>query len=153
MRAKINIKEHILIYLHQLIDEKIDFIQDSIASAKESRNNETKSSAGDKYETSRAMLQIELEKNQQQLAQNLKLKREISEIDTNKENKKVEFGSLIYTNQENYFISIGMGKIEINNQMIYSISMASPVGQVLKDKIIGDKVQFQAKSFIIEDII
>lgn len=153
MTTKTNIKENFLIHLHQLLDEKISLIQQAIDSAKESRDSDTKSSVGDKYETNRAMMQIELEKNQQQLALNLKLKREISDIDIDKNFEKVQFGSFVLTNQGNYFISIGLGKIETKNDSFYAISMASPIGQILKDKIIGDIIQFQAKDIIIEGII
>ena len=153
LTTKTNIKENLLIHLHQLLDEKISFIQKAIESAKESRDSDTKSSAGDKFETNRAMMQIELEKNQQLLAQNLKLKKEISDININKKFDKVEFGSFVLTNQGNYFISIGIGKIETEEHLFYSISMASPIGQILKDKVIGDIIKFQAKNFIIEGII
>jgi uncharacterized protein YgiM (DUF1202 family) len=136
-----------------VIDEKISVCKNSIESAKESRDNDTKSSVGDKYETNRAMMQIELEKNNQQLAQYLKQKKELSDIDINRTFDKVEFGSLLLTNQGNYFISVGLGKFEIEDGLFYAISMASPIGQILKNRIIGDIIQFQAKNFIIEGII
>jgi hypothetical protein len=59
----------------------------------------------------------------------------------------------LLTNQGNYFISVGLGKFEIEDGLFYAISMASPIGQILKNRIIGDIIQFQAKNFIIEGII
>ncbi len=142
-----------MVHLHLVIDEKIIICNKAIDLAKEARDNDSKSSVGDKYETNRAMMQIELEKNNQQLAQYLKQKKELSNIDINKTFDKVEFGSLVLTNQGNYFISIGLGKVEIEDEIFYSISMASPIGQILRNRIIGDIIQFQAKSFIIEGIV
>ncbi len=142
-----------MVHLHSVIDEKIFICNKAIDLAKEARDNDSKSSVGDKYETNRAMMQIELEKNNQQLAQYLKQKKELSDINVNKIFDKVEFGSLVLTNQGNYFISIGHGKVEIENELFYAISMASPIGQILINRIIGDIIQFQAKSFIIEGII
>ena len=58
-----------LIYnqLQEMLDRKIESAKKAIESAKEARDSDTKSSVGDKYETGRAMMQIELEKNEVQL--------------------------------------------------------------------------------------
>ncbi|RXQ97332.1 3-oxoacyl-ACP synthase [Ancylomarina salipaludis] len=135
------------------LDRKIEVIQSAIASAKESRNSDTKSSAGDKYETGREMMQIEIEKNEVLLNQTLKHRKELARIDSSEEFNKVSFGSLVVTDQGTYFISIGIGKIQIGNQVCYAISLASPIGGLLKDKLIGDEVQFQGRIFKIKEIV
>ncbi len=144
----------LLIYnkLLNLLDEKIESAKMTIQSAKESRDNDTKSSAGDKYETGRAMMQMEIEKSEVQLSKTLKLKRELSQINIQKENKKVAFGSLVLSNQGNYFISIGMGKVEINNKVFFAISLASPIGKLLQNKTTGEKIKFNDKEITITDI-
>ncbi len=144
-----------LIYkqLSEIVESKIETAIKSIKSAKEARDNETKSSVGDKYETGRAMMQSELEKNEVQLSKALNQKRELSQIDFQKEYTKVEFGSLVITNQGNYLISIGIGKIEIKNENCYSVSLASPVGIFLHNKKIGDKAQFQNREYTIKNIV
>lgn len=136
----------------QLLDKKIDSAKTAIEMAKESRDSDTKSSAGDKYETGRAMMQMELEKNEAQRSKNFTLKNELSKIDIEKENTKVEFGSLVITDLGKYFISIGIGKIEIDNDSYYAISLASPVGKQLKDKKTGDSFHFQGKEMVIKGI-
>ncbi|MEN8122694.1 MAG: 3-oxoacyl-ACP synthase [Bacteroidota bacterium] len=146
------IKQLILNQLHEIIDQKIETSKKAIKSAKEARDNDTKSSAGDKYETGRAMMQIELEKSEKQLNNSLNLKQDLSLIDIQKEYKRIEFGSLVITNQGNYFISIGIGKIEVNNENYYAISLASPIGKLLYNKKINDKFQFQEREFIIRNI-
>lgn len=91
-----------MVHLQSAIGEKILICRKAIDLAIEARDNDSKSSVGDKYETNRAMMQIELEKNNRQLAQYLKQKKELSDIDINKTFDKVEFGSLVLTNQGNY---------------------------------------------------
>ena len=147
------LKKQIYSQLLELTDKKIDTAKKAIDSAKESRDNDTKSSAGDKYETGRAMMQIEMDKNEAQLSKAVKLKRELSQINIQKDYNKAEFGSLVVTNHGKYFISIGMGKIEVNKENYYCISLASPIGKLLHNKKIGDKVQFQEREFIISDIV
>jgi len=144
-----------LIYnqLQEMLDRKIESAKKAIESAKEARDSDTKSSVGDKYETGRAMMQIELEKNEVQLNKVINLKRQLSQIIIEKKYMKVEFGSLVFTNQGNFFISIGIGKIEIDDEIYYAISLASPVGKVLFDKEVSDMFQFRGTDFLIRDIV
>ncbi|TNF41120.1 MAG: hypothetical protein EP310_07770 [Bacteroidetes bacterium] len=76
-------------------------------------------------------------------------KNELLKIDINKANHKVELGSLVFTNGGNYFISIGLGKIEIENEPVYCISLISPIGKILQNKKPGEKINFQGKEIII----
>jgi len=150
------IKELKGIVYHKILkelDRKIAVIGEAIASAKDSRNNDTKSSAGDKYETGREMMQIEIEKNEVLLNQTAKQRKELTRIDVSEEFNKVAFGSLVVTDKGIYFISIGIGKIQIEDQICYAISLASPIGGLLKDKAIGDEVQFQGRTFTIKEIV
>ncbi len=150
------IKELKSIVYHKILEEldrKIDVINKAIVSAKESRNNDTKSSAGDKYETGREMMQIEIEKNEVLLNQTGKQRKELARIDISEEFNKVAFGSLVTTDKGTYFISIGIGKIQIDDQICYAISLASPIGGLLKDKVVGDEVQFQGRTFTINEIV
>lgn len=153
MSKTIQLKKQIYDELLNRLDQKIETAKLSIESTKKSRDNDTKSSAGDKFETGREMMQMEIDKNEAQLGKALKLKRELSQINIQKESKKVEFGSLVFTSEGIYFISIGIGKIEINKENIFAISLASPIGKLLHNKIIAKKVQFQGREFTINDIV
>jgi len=145
MQQPETIKALILKKLNKMIREKTDLLVQTIKAAKESRDNETKSSVGDKYETGRAMVQMELEKSQAQLAQTENLKTSLSRIDPNSKFTSVEFGSLVVTSQGTYFFSIAHGKIVLDKEVIFCLSPVSPVGKLLAGKKAGDKVQFQGK--------
>ena len=97
-------------------EETIAAISKALKSIEEARNNETKSSAGDKYETGRAMMQIEEDNNSRQLIQAVQLKTQLQKIVLNKKPVKVELGSIVTTNRSAYFISIGLGEIEFETQ-------------------------------------
>lgn len=135
------------------LDRKIEVIKKAIAAAKDSRNNDTKSSAGDKYETGREMMQIEIEKNEVLLNQTAKQRKELSRIDISEPFNKVAFGSLVETDKGIYFISIGIGKVQVADQSCYAISLASPIGGLLKDKTVGDEVQFQGITLKIKEVV
>lgn len=136
-----------------MLEEKINSSKQAISSTKESRDNETKSSVGDKYETGRAMMQMELEKNRALLNKALKMKNELERIDLHKKYDKVEFGSLVTTIEGYYFVSIGLGKLQLQNETIFCISLASPIGKLLHNKKTGDHFNFQGKEMRISEII
>jgi len=152
MQKNQNLKAQIIDWLTIEMEKKIQLLNDAINAAKESRDNETKSSVGDKYETGRAMVQMELEKSQAQLVQTENLKASLSRIDPNKLFTTVEFGSLVKTNQGIYFFLIAFGKIVIENENVFCLSPVSPIGKVLAGKTVGDKVMFQGKDIEIQSI-
>lgn len=143
--------------LHQqcltLIDEKIASIQKSILSIEESRNNETKSSAGDKYETGRAMLHMEEEKSRNQLAKTNEMRLLLQTIELEQESEEVALGSLVRCSNGNYFISAAMGKVELEGEKYYCISMASPIGKLLKGKKNQESFSFANKSIEILEVL
>jgi len=145
-------KQKILTHLLESIDKNITESINTINSLKESRDNESKSTAGDKHETGRAMVQIEMDNNEMQLNKILIQKNELNKINLQKKYEKVESGGLVKTNTENYFISIGMGKLIIDDEIIYAISLASPIGMLLKDKKPGNKINFNNREIVIEEI-
>lgn len=142
--------------LHQeclrLILERIEGIRSELASIEESRDNETKSSAGDKYETGRAMMQMEEEKSRMQLGKTNQLRLELTEIDPEERHEKISKGSLVITDGGKYFISIGLGKVKLAEDIFYCISTASPIGIQLRGKSIGDEVTYGGRSIKIIEI-
>lgn len=140
------LKEDLQKKLLAILNTKQEEALQTLASARESRDSDTKSSAGDKHETARAMVQIEIEKNEVQLNKIQQQKEELLKIPIQKKFNKVELGSLVYTNQENYFFSIGHGKIETDEGIFYAISLAAPIGLALNGKTTGDQIEFQGRS-------
>ncbi len=141
-------KEEICKSVLIMLDKKIKTVQESISYIQEARNNETKSSAGDKYETSRVMMQAELDKQNLLLQQFLQQKNVFLKIQRTKPSEKIDFGSWVETNQGNYLIAVGIGKVK----EVFVISLASPLGKALKGLRIGDKTSLQNKEYRITTI-
>jgi hypothetical protein len=148
-----NIKKILVNQIGSVLDKRIETANRDIELAKESRDNETKSTAGDKYETGRAMVQFELEKSNVQLNKAIQLKSELSQINVHEKLNNAIFGSIVITNQGNYFISIGLGKIEVEKQFFFAISLASPLGKELNNKKGGDDISFMGSKIIIAEIL
>ena len=116
------------------VEKREKTIETTITSAQKALATETKSSAGDKHETGRAMLQLEMEKAGKQLLGVSKMNQILSQIDTAKKSNIANLGSVICTSNGNYFLSISAGKIEIEEGIYYAVSIASPIGQLLLGK-------------------
>lgn len=124
------------------VDEKLATITTIIDSNKKALFSETKSSAGDKHETGRAMLQLEMEKAGQQLASITQMKEVLIRIEIEKISKTICLGSLIITDKANYFLSISCGKITIDTIDYFAVSTKSPIGNQLLGKQIGAIIPF-----------
>jgi len=125
----------------KFVQDRADTIQNIINSNQQALNSETKSSAGDKHETGRAMLQLEMEKASQQLSSINEMKSVLSKISL--ENSDIiKLGSLVKTNHINYFLAVSAGEIKIENQVYYAISPSSPIGRLLLGKRVGNSFIF-----------
>ena len=146
------LKEALLKALHEQIELRLQNAQKAMEAAEDSRNNETKSSVGDKYETGRAMMQEEYDRNKVSYLKAKQSQTKLREIKINPTTNVVEQGSLIHTNYGIFFLSIGVGKVIIEDLTIYCLSMEAPLGKNLLNKNVGDEVNFLNKTFIIKDI-
>ena len=133
-------KEQIFNSCLHLINEKINTVETALKELKETGAGETKSTAGDKHETSLAMIQIEQENKRKQLGQFQLQKAELLKIDPLIICTRGARGSLIYTDNGIFFISISLGKIVVLSQQIICLSAASPLGQKLFGSVIGDEL-------------
>lgn len=147
-----SLKAALLWQLHGLLDERIAGLEQSLTATRESRDSDTKSSAGDKYETGREMAQQEMDKQTAQLAKTHCMKRELTAIKPETEKQVAEFGSLVVCDSGNYFISIPLGQIDMCGCQFFCLSLASPLGQALAGRRPGDKLLFNGKTFRIERI-
>lgn len=123
-----------------IINKQIAKVKLALNNAQEGANNETKSSAGDKHETGRAMAQLETEKLSTQLNKNEQLLTQLFKIDTSAQLQKIGVGSLVKTNNGLFYIAIGLGKINIEEESVFVISTQSPIGKLLLNK--KEKVSF-----------
>ncbi|WP_027377137.1 GreA/GreB family elongation factor [Kaistella palustris] len=130
-------KSEILKIVHLKLSEKIDNLEFLIAETR-AANNETKSSMGDKYETSREMVQQEINTLQLQLNENLKAKNFLKFINTNP-HQIVGLGSLVETDKGLFYIAVSFGIIDMAQRKIFLISPESPVAQAMAGKSQGDE--------------
>ena len=147
------IKEELYKACEIFINTRLKVVQNTIANIQESLESESKSSAGDKHETGRAMLQLEREKAGKQLAEIQKTKEALVKIDINKSSKTICLGSVVYTTQANYYLAIRAGTLNIEGRSFFAISPSTPIGQLLMSKTVGDKIIFRDLSFKVVEVL
>ena len=135
-----------------MVSERLETTRNNIKETIESRDEETKSTMGDKYETGRAMVEMEMDKLQEQLDLLMRHKKALSNIKSDAVFDRVDFGSLVETNMGKYFVSIAWGALKLEDDKIFCISLISPLGQVLRDKRVGDVISFQGREISILSI-
>ena len=137
-----NVKNELYDKCLAYIGARIAAIEEAMREAQASANNETKSSAGDKYETTRSMMQLDKMMNTKQLHEAQQVKQSLLAIDISKNYMTAQAGSLVITAQNAYFLAIGAGKVVVNDLTYWAISQDAPIGKLLVGKQVGDEVLF-----------
>lgn len=114
--------------------------------------NEGKSTAGDKHETGRAMIQLEMEQQGLQLKKFEQQLMPLQNLPLNN-SEKVILGSLVDTNVGEFFIAVSIGNVEVNERKIMVISPQSPIGEMLMNRKAGDKFNFREKEIEVLNVI
>jgi hypothetical protein len=127
------------------VTQRIEAAQAAMLTAQESANSETKSSAGDKYETGRAMAQEERNRNAVQLQQALQLQGELARINP-EPSDAVRPGALVQTSMGYFYISISAGKLTVEGHDYFAVSAAAPVAAALAGKRSGEEAIFNGKA-------
>jgi transcription elongation GreA/GreB family factor len=142
--------------LHQLciayVQNRMRASEEAIAEAQQAANDDTKSSAGDKYETGREMMQQETNRNLAQLNEANKLMVALNQLGIKGTSQIAEPGSLVITNNGNFYLSISAGTLELYGKSYFAVSPASPIGIKLKGTQAGDEFILNGKSYKIQSI-
>lgn len=141
----LEIKEILRLACVDFVNSKEQTIKETMASNQEALDSESKSSAGDKHETGRAMLQLEMEKAGQQLQEVHQMKLIVEKIDAKKTSEKASLGTVIQTEAANYFLGISIGKVVVETDTYFVVSPSSPIGKLLLGKEKNDSFLFQGR--------
>jgi regulator of replication initiation timing len=145
-------KEKIYLRFQEVLQNKVDLLQQNLDSLFQSAQNETKRTAGDKHETALAMLQIEQENLRRQLHEAKIQQTILQKIDPAQVSNKIAPGSLVKTSQGHFFMSLALGKIMEDDVEVMSLSPQSPLGSRLSGLIPGSELILNGRKYLIENI-
>lgn len=147
LHYKMSLKEQLYALCKSYVNQRLKTVEEILSSNQKALQSETKSSAGDKHETGRAMLQLEMEKAGQQIAGISQMSLTLAKLDLFNTSKTAHLGSVLFTDSTNYFLAVSAGKLTVCGNDFFAISISSPIGKLLLGKQEKDTVIFNGKSF------
>jgi len=135
-----------------IIEERIATTALAMVNSQEAANAEEKSSAGDRYEISRAMSHQEKEMYAKQLQANRLELEALLNIDCSRSFESATTGSIVGCKNFSFFIIIGLGKIIFEEKIVFLLSPHAPMAQSLFNKKKGDLIYFNKKEELITDV-
>ena len=88
------------------------------------------------------MLQIEQENNSRQLKELLQQKAILEKLDASIQNEMAVRGSLVHSNNGIFYISLGLGKLKVDEETVFAVSPEAPLGKLMLMKKAGDEFSF-----------
>jgi hypothetical protein len=135
------------------VQKRMDEAEHAYRDAEQAQNDDTKSSAGDKYETGRAMMQQEKDRNTIQLNEANKLMVALTGIGTKGKSLTAEPGSLVITDNGKFYVAISAGALVIDGETYFAVSVVSPIGLKFKGLKAGDGFNLNGKLYRIQEVI
>ncbi len=141
-------KEALFEHCRAYADKRVQSLKSQIRELQEDLNSESKSTAGDQYETGRAMMQLELERFSKALDEAERLEGVLKRLPSPKtQSDRVISGSLVACGDLQYYLAISAGSCTLDGKTYYCVSAESPVGQQLLGKTVGDTLILPAGKF------
>ena len=129
------------------IEQRISAARTAMQAAQESSSSETKSSAGDKYETGREMANAERDRNAAHMQQAQQLQAELGRISPDAVCDTVRLGALVTTSMGRFYISISAGQLAVDGGPdVFAVSAAAPVAVALKGLRAGEEAVFNGQT-------
>lgn len=146
-----DVRNELFAYCQSQLKLKVEELQKAIASQREAMEGETKSSAGDKYETGTAMAHLEIEKLGGRLNQVKNDLIKLTSFSNTSKSNTIKAGSLVKTERNLFWISISMGEVKLEGNRFFVISPLSPIAQAFLGKEVGFEFTFnKTKDRILE---
>ena len=149
---KILFKNKLKLFALALIGQRIAAAKGMIDQAQQAANNEEKSSAGDKYETGRAMGHLQKDMHARQLAESMKELAALHSVHTDLLYPAAGPGAFVQAEGIAFFIAAGLGRQQHEGQTILFLSPQAPLAKVLQDKKQGDDIAFLGRTVRILEI-
>ncbi len=136
------------------VKDKINLLKAERKAINDGILEDTKSSAGDKFETGRETMSQDIMTVEKQLKQAVFEFDELCRLQAIKEaSSTVQEGSLVKLGSDTYLISISLGQITVDGQKLFMLSKNSPLGEILVGHKKNDQVEFRGKSIQITELL
>lgn len=140
-------KEELYYKCLDTVNKQIEKYEKEMEQIRESMENNDAHTDYDEDDT-KGQLLGDFEKYAEYLDNSRKMKEKLSRIDKTHYTKQVDFGSIVETSENYYFISAALGKIVMDEgSTVYAISTDAPIYQEMKGKKEGETFTFNGNEF------
>jgi hypothetical protein len=147
-----NLKQELLQVCTDYVNKRIYNYKLEMDTIKDSIENNDKGNSEDD-DSGNGKLLNDLEKNAQHLNDATKMMETLKQINPKIQNESGTLGSIVFTQTNVFFLSVSVGKIDLENSSYFAISLQSPIGMLLKKKIKGEQINFNGTCYTITNII
>lgn len=137
----------------QLLNDRIDVLEDLIADLSAGAQNDAKGSAGDKHETTLSRMHLEQEKLAEKLRVCINQRVVLQKSFLMSASDRVVLGSLVKSNGFYFYISVALPKVTLGIYTIFALSTEAPLGAAMLGKSNGDAVTVVGTTYVIEEIM
>lgn len=127
-------------------------MESGIADARGSMQSDTKSSAGDKHETARAMAQLEVDKLASAMANMQAMAGVLERIDPHSVHIACGEGSLLRTDRGVLYIAVGLGRLRVDDIDVQVISAQAPLAVLLRGARAGSTATFNDRAIAVLEV-
>lgn len=140
-------KQKLLQKCKYLVQYKLEDTQRMIDEIRVASADDTKSTAGDKHETGRAMSHLEIEKLQSVMASLSGQAQTLENINPSRLTNQLELGAIVETSGGVFFLSAPLGRLELDGQEVWAIGMHAPLIKTLEQALKSGDGVFNGKTY------
>ena len=135
------------------LTEAVQEARSAMEELSSSLGKETKSTAGDKHETGRAMVQREMEQAGERLARCEVMHAVASRLDLDRTRTSVGPGAIVVSGETRLLIGVGLGPFEVPGiGRFHAISADAPIAVALSNGRAGEQREFRGRSWVIQSV-
>lgn len=149
---KLGFKNRLFQHCSMIIEQRMHAAKQAMQQAQAAANSEDKSSAGDKYETSRAMSHLEKDLHARQLSANQQELAALLAVNVKSIHTTIAAGSVVMCSDFTFFIAAGLGKIDFEGRKVYLLAPNAPLAKALLKKQSGAEIFFNNKPMVVMDV-
>ena len=134
------------------VRQRIQAAREAMQQAQDAANSEEKSSAGDKYETGRAMGHLQKNMHARQLAAAIQELALLQAVPTEIHYLAGAPGAILEVEGMIFFISVGLGKQQVEGQTVLFLSPQAPLAKLLLGRHAGESILFNQKTIVLKEV-
>jgi transcription elongation GreA/GreB family factor len=147
---QLKLKIELISECRKLQQKVVDNLRAEMAESQQSANDY--GAPKDRYDSFRMQLLRKKDMYGQQLEKALAELYALDKIDIKKLLNKACFGAVVITKEQKFFISIGLGKLNLEEESYFAVSVKVPVSQAMMGRQKGETVEVNGRKIEIVEV-